>query len=208
MYRWYLNQSLVTQRDWFVLPPSGHLYAYPGMMHPADQVAFIARTEEDCHVINTSALVSWEWFGTWDESIDRFYPQYGANGVVRGIFPVNVPYMIPVLPFGRARQYMLLGEHRDVVLFRPREWRGAKGSGSQYRTAEQMAAELNGDERGSIVGIYTTSDGGMNLQLLYDTVKLLAPHVQIVAPEELTSLAVQRGEDVPGSPGASREAPV
>jgi hypothetical protein len=195
MYRWYLNQSLVTQRDWFVLPPSGHLYAYPGMMHPADQAAFIARTEEDCHVMNTSALVSWEWFGTWNESIDRFYPQYGVNSVVRGIFPVNVPYMIPVLPFGRTQQYMLLGEHRDVVLFRPREWRGAKGSGSQYRTAEQMAAELNGDERGSIVGIYTTSDGGMNLQLLYDTVKLLAPHVQIVAPEELASLAVQRGGD-------------
>ena len=34
--------------DWFVLPPSGHLYAYPSLMSDADQAAFVAATEADC----------------------------------------------------------------------------------------------------------------------------------------------------------------
>ena len=35
---WYYNQSLATGSDYFVLPPSGHLYAYPGLMQEVGTV--------------------------------------------------------------------------------------------------------------------------------------------------------------------------
>lgn len=34
--KWYYNQARATGNDYFVLPPSGHLYAYPSIMSPAD----------------------------------------------------------------------------------------------------------------------------------------------------------------------------
>ena len=35
---WYYRQANISGPDVFALPPSGHLYAYPGMM-PADMQA-------------------------------------------------------------------------------------------------------------------------------------------------------------------------
>ena len=62
---WYFAKAQATQKDWFVLPPSGDLYAYPGLM-PADiQKNFVAATEKDCVLMDTTASVAWEWFGTW-----------------------------------------------------------------------------------------------------------------------------------------------
>jgi len=195
MFEWYRNATLATNKDWFVLPPSGHLYAYPAMLPSADQTAFVQQTEADCTLMNTSGVVTWEFTGTWESAITHVYPQYTPTpgGEPRALFAVNVPYMLPVLPFGLTQQYKLLGPEKKVVLFRPREWRGGDGSGAQEKTAAQMAAELNGDRRGSVVAIYTTSDGGLHPTLLYDMVKMLGPHVEVVPPQTLAALAVQRG---------------
>lgn len=198
MFRWYAERAKSTRNDWLILPPSGYLYAYPGMMRSSDQAEFVNQTERVSRLMNTSNTVSWEFMGTWDESIAHFYPRYATADVVHGIFPVNVPYTMPIIAFGVREQYKLLGKRKSVVLFRPKEWRGVPSSqgrqGPQYRTAKQMANEItNSTPPGSVIGIYTTSDGGMNLQLLYDMVEKLGPHVKVVSPEELVAVARQRG---------------
>ena len=195
LFEWYAARARATGRDWLILPPSGHLYAYPSLLPPADQATFVALTERDCWLMNTSGSVTWEMVGTWPAAIEHFYPRYVSRGITRGLFAVQVPYMLPVLAFGRDEQYKLLGmgDASTVAIFRPREWRGGSGAGSFERTAKQMASELSNAPRGSVIAIYTTSDGGFKPQLLYDMVSLLAPHVEVVDTEALVAMAVERG---------------
>lgn len=42
-----VGQALTTGQDWFVLPPSGDTYSYPGEMSPQNQARFVAKTEQD-----------------------------------------------------------------------------------------------------------------------------------------------------------------
>ena len=51
---WYYQQSYTTQHDWFMLPPSGDLYSYPGAMPEDVQAQFVANTELDCQVRSPS----------------------------------------------------------------------------------------------------------------------------------------------------------
>ncbi len=60
LLRAFHNQTLETGADAFVLPPSGHLYSYPGMMEARDQAAYVAATEADAMLLNTSGTVEWE----------------------------------------------------------------------------------------------------------------------------------------------------
>lgn len=109
-----------------------------------------------------------------------------------GLFPVNVPYMIPVEAFGIDEHYKILADR--VVLFKPQEWRGTTCPGtSQCPTADQMAARLNGFPRGTVSNIYVTSDGGGNLQMLYDMVAQLDEHVELVNQEIVVRAALSRG---------------
>ena len=197
--RWYYNKSSTTGADYFTLPPSGDLYAYPGMM-PADmQASFVANTERDASLMDLSSSVAWEWVGWWESAIQHYFPRYSSNGVVRGFFAVNVPYLLPTLPFALNKEkYKLLGEQKSVVLFRPREWRGGRGTksiqnGKFELTAAQMAAEIGSYEAGSVAHLYVTSDGGANLDLVYDMVRQLDAHVEVVGPKTLVEMAVQRG---------------
>jgi len=86
----------------------------------------------------------------------------------------------------------------DVVVFKPREWRGTNKDNippfaeNNYLTEEEMAAEINEYEKGSVTHLYLTSDGGMNLPTLYKMIGLLEDHVKIVNHEELTEMARQR----------------
>jgi hypothetical protein len=191
---WYYNQSITTGADFFVLPPSGDTYSYPGMMPAEMQASFVANTERDAILMDSSSSVSWEFVGYWESAIANYFPRYGARAVVNGFFAVNVPYMLPTLPFAlSSERYKLLGEAKNVVLFRPREWRGGSGSGSFELTAAQMAAELSGYKRGSVAHLYVTSDGGANLDLVYDMVGQLPEHVEVVGPRTLVEMALQRG---------------
>ena len=146
-----------------------------GMMHAADQATFIANTERDAILLNTSTSVSWEFLGTWNHALSEFYPQYSAENVVRGIFPVNVPYMVPVAAFGLKEEYKVLNR---TVVFRPREWRGAGCSvPTNCQSVSDLAAKINTLDQGSIAPFYVTSDGGASLQDIYDVVALLDDHV-------------------------------
>jgi hypothetical protein len=89
--RWFFASAAATQRDYFVLPPSGHLYAYPGHMSPRAQAAFIAATEHDAHIMNSSSTCEWEFFNTWAAALDVYLPKYSDNGIIRAAFATNVP---------------------------------------------------------------------------------------------------------------------
>lgn len=178
------------------------------------QRAFVANTEKDCTLLDTSTSVSWEWAGTWDNAIKNFFPQYASNGIVTGLFPVNVPFPIPVLEFGPFEQYKILSpptsadsnsnsnsysnataaNPKRTVLFKPREWRGTGCSPkANCPKSADLAAELSGMKKGSVVGIYTTTDGGISLNDIYDMVAALDEHVEVVHHQDLVAAALARG---------------
>ena len=87
-----------------------------------------------------------------------------------------------------------------MVLFAPREWRGNGttpypfGIGVKNQLSPQaMAAELNGYAKGTVSHIYTTSDGGFNLNQLSEMIEHLDEHVKLVSPNEIAMRALQRG---------------
>ena len=41
--------------------------------------------------------------------------------------------------------------------------------------------------------LYVTADGGANVDLVYRMVRQLKPHVQVVDPDTLVEMALQRG---------------
>ncbi len=195
---WYYNQSYLTGNDFFILPPSGDLYSYPSEM-PADvQASYVTNTERDCELLETSGVVAWEWFGHWNTAVTEYFPQYSANKILRGVFPVNVPFNVPMIEvFKSAQDFKMIAD--NVVLFRPREWRGDTASNipvshREYLTVDQMATEINHLPRGTISWLYLTSDGGGSLQMIYDLVAKLYGHVEVVSHETLTNLAIERGE--------------
>lgn len=197
--RWFYNQSYQTGRDYFVLPPSGHLYAYPSAMGDRDQASFVAKTEEAATLMGTNSVVAWEWFGTWGKAIKKYVPRYSQKGVVQGLYAVNVPYMIPIAEFGLRQQFKVLGEKQNVVLFRPNEWRGAGSGGKRGNagmfTKEQMAKKINGFKKGTVSAFYTTSDGGLDFDLVYGMVQLLDEHVEIVNHNGLVEMALGSGDN-------------
>lgn len=196
---WFFNQSYITRSDYFVLPPSGDLYSYPSLMKGSDQAAFIANTEQDCTLLNTSATVAWEWFGSWPNAMKNYFPRYSKNGILRSAFAVNVPFNFPVAAFWdlfRREHYKVL--EGDFVLFRPREWRGTSGKASStpfskenMLTVKEMAAEINAYPKGTVSHIYLTSDGGANLDSYYDLVQALDEHVRIVTHSAAADMALQ-----------------
>lgn len=204
--RWFYAQANATRRDWFVLPPSGHLYAYPSQMPDGPQAAFVSSTEEDARLLSTSATVAWEFALTWQEGIDRYFPRYSEAGVVSAFFAVNVPFMLPVLPFLDGEFFKVLGNRSNVVLFRPREWRGTDPtkapplSGREYLTAAQMAEEVNGYPPGTATQIYVTSDGGASFETIASLVPLLSEHVQLVDDQAIAAMALASHAHHHGTP--------
>jgi hypothetical protein len=197
---WYYEKSYLTQHDYFVLPPSGDLYSYPGEMPQDMQANYVSNTELDCTLYNTSATVHWEWFGTWTRAIDNFLPQYAKNGIVKGIFPVNVPFMFPMPEgsFGQGEHYRILetdGSDSKVVFFKPEEWRGTTCSSpfDICASASDLAAKISGFDLGSVSYLYVTSDGGADVDDIFDLVGALESHVQVVDHETLIEMAMERG---------------
>eukprot|EP01060_Flectonema_neradi_P017659 TRINITY_DN24510_c0_g1_i1.p1 TRINITY_DN24510_c0_g1~~TRINITY_DN24510_c0_g1_i1.p1 ORF type:complete len:561 (+),score=81.16 TRINITY_DN24510_c0_g1_i1:123-1805(+) len=191
----YYNMSYQTGSDYFILPPSGHLYSYPGMMPSDMQVDFVNQTEHDCLVMNMSVSVTWEWFYDWETSINNYMPRYSKNNIVKALVPVSVPYNMPMLAFKEDEFFRVLGVDKNVVLFRQREWRGSgptsvPGSKKNYLTPQEMADEINNYPQGTVSAIYLTSDGGANLDSYYNLTKLLGEHVQIVDHENLAAMAL------------------
>lgn len=193
---WYYRSSRRTGRDWFILPPSGHLYAYPSSLAEADQGRFVAATEQDARILGVNSTVHWDWADTWAEAEDRFLPRYArADGVIRGVYPVNVPYMLPAFPWWPEDRFFRVLEGADggrVVVFRPREWRGIHDDADPFFFSPQkMAEELAAYPRGTVTGIYMTSDGGLTLRNSFmELVRILPSHVRLVSADTAARLAL------------------
>ena len=142
---------------------------------------------------------------TWDTALNHFYPKYATNNVIRGVFPMNVPYMVPIVPFlGAPDKFIVVNategvnDGGQVVVFQPREWRGTDAtnapplSGREYYSPSEMAKELNDNPVGTVSFIYLTSDGGGNLSMFDEMVSMLQNHVQVVDASSLPALALQR----------------
>ena len=205
--RWFHASSLATAgADAFVLPPSGHLYAYPSLMSARDQAAFVAATAADAALLNTRASVAWEVEGTWEAAIGSYFPRY-AGGQLRAMFAVNVPYLLPAAAWGNASVLLVAGAGGGAPLarFAPREWRGTSAAPDPldepfFLSVAQQAAALGALPRGSVTAIYGTSDGGLDWQDLAALAGALPPHVRVVAAEQIGELA--REAAAAGSPSA------
>ncbi len=193
--RWYYDQSLRTKRDYFVLPPSGHLYAYPSSLAEKEQNLFVEATDRDACVLGLTGVVHWDETGTWHEAEDHFLPKYLKNGAVRGIFPVNVPFFLSPFPWWPEDQFFRVLKDADgasVALFRQREWRGIDKENDAFRlTPALMAAEIAAYPKGTVTWVYMTSDGGLTLENSFLALgKLLPPHVQLVSTDTAARLAI------------------
>ena len=166
------------------------------------QDSFVESTQQDCLLLSTTGSVHWEWFYGWKAAFDNYFPKYGisekSESCVKSFFATNVPYNFYPTPI----QWPLNEHFRivdgDVVVFKPREWRGTNKDNApifgdnNYLTEEEMAAEINGYKKGSVSHLYLTSDGGMNLPTLDKMINMLDDHVKIVNHEELTEMARQK----------------
>eukprot|EP00939_MAST-03C_sp_MAST-3C-sp1_P000953 g953.t1 len=197
--KWFFDQASKTNgSDTFSLPPSGHTYSYPGEMRDDDQARFVDATEEDCLAYGTSVTVDWEFALHWSNAVRSFYPKYTKRGVVRGIVPVQVPYMLPIAPLLLTKYHNFDVINNSLVVFKPNEWRGGRGGnpkipGDHDRNlpAADMAAKISAYRQGTVEAIYVTSDGGANLDLIYDMIGLLEDHVELVGSEALVEMALQ-----------------
>ena len=205
--QWYYNQSYITQNEWFVLPPSGDTYSYPGEMKTDDQDSFVKYTEADAILMNTSGTVSWEFFLTWGNAIDNFFPKFEEKGIIKACFAVNVPFMLPVLEFKKGEHYKILNNKKSkeknndvvetVILFAPREWRGYRNSSIPFSkhdtlSPKSLADEINNYPPGTVTHIYTTSDGGFHLNQLNELNTYLEEHVSVVNPNELVKRVYEK----------------
>lgn len=197
---WYYAASRRTGHDSFILPPSGHLYAYPTSLNVADQARFVTATERDARLLGVTGTVHWEWSGSWADAEGDFLPQYArAEGAIRGVFPVNVPYFVPAFswwPEDRFFEVLAGKDGAEVALFRPREWRGIQGSTKKSEAAffvspQEMADELASYPPGTVTWVYMTSDGGLSLDNAFVPMTGLLPsHVQLVSADTAAKLAL------------------
>ncbi|MDB9786851.1 hypothetical protein OAB57_01985 [Bacteriovoracaceae bacterium] len=196
---WYYDIAKKTGNDFFMLPPSGHLYAYPSSMKKDAQDRFIELTERDARLLGTKSTMNWEWWTSWRRAEKRVLRKYAKkNGVIGGVFPVNVPFMFPTFTWKKDQFHKILigDDGGKVVLFRPRQWRGIHGKGNSitknfFLTPKDMASELSKYPRGTVSYVYMTSDGGLNLKNSFMTMaKLLPKHVQLVSADKAIELAL------------------
>ena len=188
--RYYDGIAKNTTKDYFVLPPSGSLYSYPGLFPSDVQDDYINTMDKDMKVYNTRVSVHWEWFYNWRHAISTYFTKWSEFATSpRGFVLANVPYLLTVWIF-RGKEYRMVGD--NVVLFKPNEWRYS--SQKQSHTTEEMADILNGFEKGYITPVYMTIDGSLEpIQATHDLVtKYLDDHVEIVTAESLVDLVIEK----------------
>ncbi len=198
---WYYRTTRETGNDYFALPPSGHFYAYPTSLRAEDDDRFVAATERDAAILGVHGVVHWDWFTTWNDAQARLLPKYAKpDGAIRGIFPINVPYSVPIFPTWPADQFyeILAGnDGGEVVVFKPRQWRGVNGSDPVFfPSPETMAAELESYPPGTVTWVYMTSDGGLSLENSFMQLeRLLSDRVQLVSADTAARLALEAAGD-------------
>lgn len=193
---WYYQAAHSTGADYFALPPSGYLYAYPSLMGEDDQARFAAGSEATARILGTRSVVHWEWFESWRAAREVFLPRYARKGgQIQGVFPVNVPYMIEAFPGWPADQMVDVLDGSDggrIALFRSQSWRGVNGADEFHVTPQAMADRLGAFPHGTVTWVYMTSDGGLTLANSYqELTKILPGHVQLVSTDTAARLAIE-----------------
>ena len=197
---WYYAASRRTGRDTFILPPSGHLYSYPTSLNSDDQARFVSATEQDARLLGVKSVVHWDWMGTWRDAEESFLPRYArSGGPIRGIFPVNVPYLMPAFDGWTSDEFyrVLAGEDgTKLVVFRPFSWRGIDDRDEFFPSPQTLADRLGSYPPGTVTWVYMTSDGGLNLDNAFNAlVPLLPDHVRLVSADTAAKLAIRAGSD-------------
>ena len=77
--RWYVNKARQTKQDWFVLPPSGALNAYPSQFPDELQSKYVQMTNAAAGILNTSGSADWEFLGMWHSAMEHYFPQIPAR---------------------------------------------------------------------------------------------------------------------------------
>jgi len=193
MIQWYYDQAALTTADYFILPPSGHLYSYPGAMSAVDQNSYKALTERDAQKMNISGTVHWEWFSKWKSALS-YFEKFSAdeNPIVNGFHLVNVPFVFPIEEIFGTHDKKVLDD--KVVLFKSREWRGCreKTHDKTLYSPDELAEEINGYSPGTVKSLYLTQDGGLNMTHVYELVgKLDLSKTVIVNQEDLVKMALE-----------------
>jgi hypothetical protein len=196
--RWYYNVSLQTGgRDWFIMPPSGTLYSYPGQMPDAVQADYVKQQNAQAFLMNTTGSVHWEWILTWQNAWDHYFPRYNTatpTGLgTRAFFLNNVPWVFPIPDmFFKGETYRIVGSGPDaVVAFRPAfNWQENGASGGLPYNSTVIAGLINDLRVGSVQYIYVIQN--TNITSVFDMTTRLAPHVELVSYAQLASLALQR----------------
>eukprot|EP00698_Gefionella_okellyi_P019584 TRINITY_DN601_c0_g1_i1.p1 TRINITY_DN601_c0_g1~~TRINITY_DN601_c0_g1_i1.p1 ORF type:complete len:554 (-),score=125.16 TRINITY_DN601_c0_g1_i1:145-1785(-) len=198
MMRWYYTMSAKTNgRDWFIMPPSGTLYAYPGMMDKQVQQDFQQQQTAQAIIMNTTGSIHWEWFFAWAHAWDEYFPLYYKyqGATTRGFFLNDVPWVIPIPDMYLEHEtYRFIGhasEAQAVVAFKPAfNWQQDGPGGGNPGNATQIAAMVNAFEKGSVQYIYVIQN--TPAPSVFDMVKLLDEDIVLVGYEQLISLARQR----------------
>eukprot|EP00475_Leptophrys_vorax_P041680 TRINITY_DN785_c0_g1_i1.p1 TRINITY_DN785_c0_g1~~TRINITY_DN785_c0_g1_i1.p1 ORF type:complete len:549 (-),score=135.53 TRINITY_DN785_c0_g1_i1:116-1762(-) len=197
--RWFYDQASAS--DWFIMPPSGTLYAYPGQMPTDVQHKYIARQNAQAKVLNSSGSVHWEFMLTWQSAFEHYFPMY-ADSVssgegVHAFFLNNAPWVFPIWSmFITGETYRFYGNAKDpdhsVVVFKPAfNWCANCPSGGLNLTASQAANMINSLPAGSVQYVYVIQN--TDLKTLFELPQSLDEHVQLVGYQQLVQLARLRG---------------
>ncbi|MBK7778367.1 MAG: hypothetical protein IPI43_30380 [Sandaracinaceae bacterium] len=155
---WYYEAAESTGSDYFALPPSGHLYAYPGVHAARAAGAVVANTESVAELLGTRSVVHWEWFTNWRGALSGFLPRYAhEGGQIQGVFPVNVPYLVDMFAAWPAeQQYERItgSDGSAVVIFRSRSWRGVDDRDSFHPGSGHVRAPRRAPPRLGHVGLH------------------------------------------------------
>ncbi|GMH69894.1 hypothetical protein TL16_g05271 [Triparma laevis f. inornata] len=134
---WWYDAFKTTGTEYFVLPPSGELYSYPGGFSNEDQIKYKNRMQSVAGLMNISGTIHWEFpvFSTWKNALP-YFEKYAEdeNPGVNGFHCVNVPYFEPILEIFGASDRKVLND--KVVLFKSIEWRGGNSAANDWSAAD------------------------------------------------------------------------
>jgi len=198
--KWYYRLASKTGRDYFIMPPSGTLYAYPSMMPAETQIEYMQQQNQHAVILNTTGTIHWEWFFSWGNAWKNFFPRFVTQEnppphATRAFFLNNVPWPFPILDMVlRGQTYRWLGDPLSpgsIVGFKPAfNWQENGPSGGNPGNSTTIAKMVNKLKVGSIQYVYIIQS--TPIESVFSMVDQLEPHVQLVDYQQLVDLARQR----------------
>lgn len=188
--RWYYQRGAATGRDWFIMPPSGTLYSYPGVMPSNVQADYVQQQNQQAYIMNTEGSVHWEWIFTWKHAWDSYFPRYQNTSGTHYFFLNNVPWVFPIPGMELEHEtYRVVAD--NVVGFKPAfNWQENGPSGGDPGNSTAIAARTNNLRVGSLQYIYVIQNTPYTS--IADMVTQLDDHVELVSYMQLAQLALAR----------------